>query len=288
MPAVARVGSYCSVEELVAAVPHLAQAGASGLFDAVILDHVLAASREVELRLGRGFYPYTGMNAYRWPPFAVAYSWEVYTDDDILSVSSVQVAAGGIGAVPIALTQYYLEPQQFGAPYNRLEVDLSSSDVLQAGPTPQRSVQITGQWGYCATLAAAGLLTSGINATATTLTVSTPVAVQQGDVILIDSEALFIDHSASLTSGTAVVQRGVNGTMAASHLINAPIQRYRAPADIRRLVRGEAISTFQQDQGSWARATGSTDITLRAANTQLTQYWQRAEATYRRTRMAAV
>jgi hypothetical protein len=284
VPIVARQGAYCSVEELVAAVPHLAL----GTFDAVILEHVLAASREVELRFGRGFFPYQGMNAYRWPPFAVAYSWEVWTDDDILSVTNVAVAAGGLGAVPVALTNYYLEPQQSGPPYSRIEVDLSSTDVLQAGPTPQRSVQITGQWGYCATLAPAGLLTSGINASVTALTVSTPVTVNQGDVIVIDSEAIYVDHSPSLASGTAVVQRGVNGTTAASHLVNAPISRYRAPADIRRLVRGEAMSSFQEDQGSWARATGSTDVTLRAASTQLTQYWQRAEATYRRTRLAAV
>ena len=284
MPAVARQGAYCSVEELDAAVPHLAL----GTFDAVILDHVLAASREVELQLGRGFYPYTGVNAYRWPAFAVAYSWEVWFDDDAISVSAVEVAAGGIGAAPVALTQYYLEPQQSGPPYSRLEVDLSSSDVLQAGPTPQRSVQITGQWGYCATLAPAGTLASPCNASATTITLAA-AGVQQGDVITIDNEALFVDHSPDLhTSNSAVVQRGVNGTTAASHLTNAPVARYRAPADIRRLVRGEAISTFQQDQGSWARATGSTDVTLRAANTQLTQYWQRAESTYRRLRMAAV
>ena len=285
MPPVARSGAYCSVEELIASVAHLTL----GQADAAILDHLLAMSREVEGRLLRAFFPSTGMNAYRWPPFHVAYSWEVWTEDDLLSVSSVEVAAGGVGAVPVAITNYYLEPQQWGPPYSRIEVDLSSQDIFQAGPTPQRSVQISGQWGYCAQTVAAGTLAAPAGATDGTLTLSNGHGVEQGDVILIDQEAIYVDASPNLhTSNVAVVQRGVNGTTAAAHLSAASVARYRAPADIRRLVRAGAIMTFQQDQQAWAQAQGSAPIPLAVYPTELATLWQNAERAYQRVRMAAV
>lgn len=285
MPPQARSGAYCSVEELIASVAHLTL----GQADAAILDHLLAMSREVEGRLLRAFFPSTGTNAYRWPPFHVAYSWEVWFEDDLLSVSSVEVAAGGVGAAPVPITTYYLEPQQWGPPYARIEVDLSSQDIFQAGPTPQRSVQISGQWGYSAQTTAAGTLAAPAGATDSTLTLSNGHGVEQGDVILIDQEAIYVDASPNLhTSNVAVVQRGVNGATAAAHLSAASVARYRAPADIRRLVRAGAIMTFQQDQQAWAQAQGSAPIPLAVYPTELATLWQNAERAYQRVRMAAV
>lgn len=264
------------------------QSGAT--YDALILDHLNAASRDVELLVRRRFFPVTGMQASRWPPFHVAASWEVWTEDDLLSVSLLQVGASGINASPITITHYFLEPQEFGPPFNRVEVDLSSQDVFQAGPTPQRSVEITGQWGYCATTAPAGTLGAAISSTtATTITLTTPVTAHQGDVILVDSEAMYVDVSPALaTVGTANVWRGVNGTTAATHLIGASVSAYRAPADVRRFVRAAAIQGWHQDMAQWGPIIGANGQAMQVTAPQIQAMRDALEANYARLRTAAV
>src|SRR5438128_9236134 len=124
MPTLEVAGAYVGVEQL-----RLASNIADTSHDAIILEHLLAASRAIEQLTVRRFYPVLGVNAYRWPPLHIAYSWEIWTEDDLLSVSSINVAAAGQNASPVAITHYWLEPQEHGPPYNRVEVDLSSSDV---------------------------------------------------------------------------------------------------------------------------------------------------------------
>lgn len=277
-------GAYASVESCKSAI----NIQTSSL-DELILEHVLAASRDLDLELGRRFFPYTGMNPYRWPPLHVAYSWRVWTGEDLLSVSSLQVAAAGQNAQPVTLTHYFLEPADAGPPYNRVEVDLSSSDVFQAGPTPQRSVQITGAWGYCSTLVSGGVLGAAISSTtATSITLTPPIKAEQGDVLLIDQEALYVDVSPSLSGGIAVVQRGVNGTTAATHLNGATVSKYQAPLDIRRMVRADALASFAQDQASWGRTIGAGDLAVEYTGKMPATMRQRIVNHYQRKRSAAV
>lgn len=356
MPTLSVVGAYCGVEQF---------RRASGLQgsdrDAVILEHLLAASRDIERQTLRRYFPVIATDDYRWPPLHIAASWEVWTEDDLLSVSLLQVAAAGQNASPVSLTNYFLEPQQFGPPYNRIEVDLSSSDVFQSGPTPQRSVQITGAWGFCSTTLVAGTLAVAItDAAATLLVCSNASRIDQGDVLLIGSEAIYVDsprtqvdtaatlsgdidaqkstQTVGLSDGTKVntgetilidaesmlvqsitgnnatvirgwdgstlaahtsgahvyaprgltIQRGVNGTTAATHLTNAPIAKYQAPANIRRIVRADAIGTFQQDQASWGRTVGAGDMAAEFQGKALKSFRKEVIDEFRRRRAAAI
>ena len=283
MPALELTGSYVGVESFRAATNN-----PDTTRDAAILEHLLAASREIERLTFRRFFPVTATNKYRWPPFHVAASWEIWTEDDLLSVSSIFVADSGQNASPVALTHYFLEPQPFGPPYNRVEIDLSSGDVFQAGPTPQQSVAITGQWGYANTTRAAGTLGAAITTTtATTITISDDTLIDQGDVILIDSEALYVD-TPRRTPQQLTVQRGVNGTTATTHLNAAPISKYQAPASIRRVVRADAIGTFEQDLASWSRTIGAGEMAVEYQGKMAAQYRQQVVNEYRRFRTAAV
>src|SRR5579883_436978 len=285
MPALsATVGAYCGVEHLKRAINDQTNDR-----DDLILEHLNAASRDLELWLGRRFVPVTATNAYRWPPFHVAASWEVWTEEDLLSVSLLQVAAAGQNAEPVTLTHYWLEPQAFGPPYNRVEVDLSSSDVFQSGPTPQRGVQITGQWGYCATTVPAGTLAAAItSATQTRIGVSVPTTLNQGDVLLVDAEALSVDVSPQLASGTLAVRRGVNGTVATTHSNGAALAVYRAPDDVRRLVRADAIAAYTQDLAAWGKSIGSAEMQVEFQGKAIQSLRQRVERNYRRRMVAAV
>ena len=282
MPNISNVsGAYCGVTTFkTAANIQTTQ------FDALILRHLLAASREIERLTLRRYFPVVATNSYRWPPFHVAASWEIWTEDDLLSVTSLQVAASGINASPVTLTHYYLEPQYHGPPYNRVEVDLSSADVFQAGTTPQRSVQITGQWGYCNDTVLVGTLTAPMGSSDTTITSSNSTGIELGDVLLIDSEAIFVD--ATPGSGVQVLRRGANGTTAASHLSAANVSKYVAPSDIERMVRADALGTFAQDQASYGRTIGAGELAVEWTGKMPQNMRQRIIGDYRRARTAAV
>lgn len=284
MPTLEVSGSYVGVEQFRAASKIQATTD-----DAVILDHLLAASRDIERLTLRRFFPVIATNYYRWPPFHVSASWEVWTEDDLLSVTLLQAQASGQHASPVNLANFYLEPQQYGPPYNRIEIDLSSSDVFTAGPTPQRSIGVTGLWGYCNTTTPAGTLAAALTTTGvTTATVSVPTPINQGDVLLIDAEAIYVDLSPALGAGDLVIQRGVNGTTPATHLIDAPVSRYQAPASIRRVVRADAIGTFQQDLANWGRTVGQGDMAVEFQGKMAKSYRQTVIDEYRRARFAAV
>ena len=356
MPTLDVVGAYCGVEQLKAAIAPAIQ---DTTRDALILDHLLAATRELNQLLDRRFFPVTATNKYRWPPYYVAASWEQWLEDDLLSVSLLQASATGINAAPVTLTHYLLEPQHLGPPYNRIEVDLSSNDVFTSGPTPQQSIAITGQWGFSNATRAAGTLAVALSsASATTATISNATLIDQGDVLLIDSEAIFVDNprtqvdttatltgnplssdtiiglstgsllnsgevmlvdaemmliqaisgnnatvirgfagtvAASHTSSTDVyaargltIVRGVNGTVAATHLISAPIVKYQAPANVRRLIRADAIGTLQQDMASWGRTIGQGEMAVEYQAKQLKGLRQTVIDQYARLRVAAI
>ena len=203
MPILPVVGSYAGVEAM---KRRCAIVGTDR--DAQVLDHLNAASRAFERDSLRRFFPVTAVNLYRWPPYQIQPSWSIWVDDDLLAVTSLQTAVTGAGASPVTLAHFYLEPQQFGPPYSRIEVDLSTQDVFQSGPTPQRSLSIAGRWGYCENTIAAGTLQdgSGINASVTTLLCSDASLIDQGDVLLIDSEAIYVSGRAQADTGATLAQ----------------------------------------------------------------------------------
>lgn len=283
MPNLETIGAYVGVESL-----RKSAAYNDTSRDSVILDHLLAASREFDRLTFRRYFPVTATNYYRWPQLAPQYTWELWTEDDLLSVTTLQAEATGNNASPVAITHYFLEPQQFGPPYNRIEVDLSNTDVFQSGPTPQRSISVLGQWGYANTTRAAGTLGAAVSsATATTITISDDTLIDQGDVLLIDSEALFVDTPRNVAL-QVTVQRGVNGTTAATHLNGTAISKYVAPYAVRRVVRADAIGTYQQDLASWGRSIGAGEMAVEYQGKQAAQYRQQVVEEYRRKRTAAV
>ena len=282
MPALeATVGAYCGVTTFKRACNIT-----DTTHDREILDHLLAASREIDRLTFRRYLPVTGTNKYRWPPFHVAASWEVWTLEDLLTVTALNVADSGVGAVPVPVTHYFLEPQYAGPPYNRVEIDLSSTDVFQAGPTPQQSVAITGQWGYSNTTVGIGTLTAQLLSTDTTITASSPASIEPGDVLLIESEAIFVDLDPG--NSQTVLRRGVNGTTAATHANSTAIAKYQAPSAIRRVVRADAIGTFQQDTAAWGRTIGAGDMAVEYQGKQIKSMRQQVVDEYRRARTAAI
>lgn len=148
--------------------------------------------------LNRVFYPVTATKRYRWPARSQqAPAWRLWIDGDAQLISLTTLSSGG---VTIAPSSVFLEPQDTGPPYDRIELDISTATGFSVGTTPQRSIVITGTWGYAADTAAVGTLGASINSSVTTVQVSNSSTVGPGDLLYCGTEAMLVTDSAYVTT----------------------------------------------------------------------------------------
>lgn len=160
------------------------------------LDH---ASRDIERRCHRRFYPWTGTRYLDWPTLDQG-SWRLWLGEDELTAVTTLTAGG----TTIAAADYLLYPANaaaLGEPYTRIEIDLSSSAVFESGDTHQRNIAITGVFGYTADVEPAGTLAEALDASETGVDVSDSAAVGVGDLLLVDSERMVVTGKSQLTTG---------------------------------------------------------------------------------------
>ncbi len=156
-----------------------------------------AATESIHGLCHRQFYPWTGTKTFDWPDEQMGTSYRLWLDANEL-VSITSLVSGGA-----AVTGYFLEPQRYGPPYNRVEIDLSSSAAFGGGSTPQRDVAITGVWAGCPVneTTAATLAAAVSSTTATTINVTDSSVIGIGDIIRVDSERMLVTGKRSLTTG---------------------------------------------------------------------------------------
>lgn len=177
--------------------------------DAQLAQQLRGASVAFETDTRRAYIPYTQTKAWRWPQDFPGWTWRLWVEEDLIAATEVLTRAGS--DTPVAITHYFLEPQQLGPPYNRIEVDLASQDVFQSGNTPQRSAVVTGRWGYYERLGAAGSLVSGLAAdpAATTCVVSNSAPCETLTMLLADDEQMQIEARANIDT-TATITADVD------------------------------------------------------------------------------
>lgn len=192
---------YCTREAVKAA------AGLKGADrDALIDSYIEEASEHVEQIIGRRFIPETATKYFRWPRRRGLGGYVLLLDDlDLIAVTLLQAKAQDASPVTIAAADYFLEPANIGPPFSRIEIDLSSASAFESGMTPQRSIGVTGRWGYGEDTKAAGALAEADDGTETALDVTDSSLVGVGDTIKIGDEQLFVSAKAPLdtTANTA-------------------------------------------------------------------------------------
>ena len=208
--------------------------------DAQLKRFIERASSFIERRTGRVFIPETATRYFDAPKLPRG---ALYLYDDLLSVTSVTDDQGALAAA-----DYFLYPLN-RSPKRRVELN-SSREFWYYDDTPQKAIVIVGQWGFGADYEDTGAtLAAAISSTtATTFTASSGSLVQTGWALLIDSETLFVS---GVSGNTVTVQRGVNGTTAATHALAAVVYRYTPPAGIE-----EAASLLAQTWYNWRQAGG--------------------------------
>lgn len=183
---------YCT-RDLVKAAIGIAGAKLNALIDAKIE----AASADIEILLGRKFIPLTATKLYPWPQAPETYG-VLYPNEDLLAVTALLAKAQDSSPTTIAAADYFLEPNDAGPPYSRIEIDKSSDALFEGGDTSQRSISVAGRWGYCEDTKAAGALAEALDASETEVQVTDSSKVGVGDTLKVESEAMFVSEKALL------------------------------------------------------------------------------------------
>jgi hypothetical protein len=160
---------------------------------------IQSGSRMVEGLCNRRFYPMTATKYFDWPNSQNAVAWRLWMDETEL----ISVSALSSGGTTIASTDYILEPNRVGPPYNRVEILLSSSASFGGSSTYQRSVTITGLWGYANDETTVGTVVEVLDAAETGIDVdgATSSAVGVGSILRVDTERIQVTSRTQLDTG---------------------------------------------------------------------------------------
>jgi hypothetical protein len=138
-------------------------------------------------------------------------------------------------------------------PYTSVEVDTDAGTKAD-WPAGRQTVQIAGQWGYWRHLKRASETANAIaDATTTSVTVSSRSDVEAGHTLLIDSEQICVR---SYSGSVLTVDRGVNGTTAASHSGGAAIEIYEYPGPIAEAAILQAARLWKRKDSAFVGIAG--------------------------------
>jgi len=213
--------------------------------DALLLSLCERVSRIVDQLADTWFYEQSETRYYDWDNHA-------YIELDAPLLSAVTVTND---SAAMATVDYRLLPRN-GYPKLRLEVMRDGSTILSYTTTRQDATSIAGLWGwhddYAHAWATDTTLAAAITTTtATSCTVTAATNLQAGQTWKIDSEQIYCS---SLSSTTATIERGVNGTTAATHLISASISIWRPALNIREATRQLTCQIYKmKDSLPWGR-----------------------------------
>ena len=185
----------CTVEDVAAAM----DIKATAYMTARIARATDSATRSIEGALRRRFYPQLTTLYFDWPPAAGGPAHVLWLEEhELISVTSLTSGGNTIDAA-----DFNLEPFD-GPPYNRIELDLSSSASFGGGSTPQRDITIVGVTGYRADTAAAGALAEALDSSETGVDVTDSSLVGIGDAILVGTEYMVVTGRAMLDTGVTI------------------------------------------------------------------------------------
>jgi hypothetical protein len=202
---------YCSREDVKSATDMQGTTYNNAQIDRAIQE----AARNIDGHLHLRFYPEDKSLYFDWPAQSgqgggfVTYPWKLYFDGNVcLSISAVESPPG----TALTLSYFNLEPYNYGPPYTYIEIQRDKSAAFGGAPSPQRSVKITGTWGYTNDQDSAGTLAAAISSTsATSLTVSDASLAGVGNILTIDSERMIVQDRSTVTSNQTNVSGATTG-----------------------------------------------------------------------------
>jgi hypothetical protein len=189
----------CTLEDVKSAldIPETARS------DAQLIREIQASSRGIEGDVLRFFYPSVSTQYFDWPDHQYAAPWRLWLDQRELT-SVTQVLAAGLDITSSVLLRPDDAPLH-GQPYTKIELDLSTNAAFNAGSTFQRSIAVTGTYGYTADETAGGQLAAAVtDTTGTTVTVTDSTLVGVGNLLRVDTERMNVTGRAMTSTGQTI------------------------------------------------------------------------------------
>lgn len=189
---------YCTRESVKAPLSEQETARSNDAIDAAIEQ----GARDVEALCARDtFAPILATKRYDFPSRTGSPLTYRLWIDDLLSITTFTSEGGAVTLTP---SQYTLEPNGSGPPYNRIELALGGTGSFDAGASWQQALAITGLWASArdtrktiGTLA--GSLAASTSATASMSWTTARFGV--GDILIIDDERMIITERTFVDSG---------------------------------------------------------------------------------------
>lgn len=162
------------------------------------IDQALAgATRTIAGYMHRTFYPTQASRTFDWPNYQYAPYGKLWLEEDeLISLTSV-VSAG----VTLSLANVFLRPDTTGPPFDRIELNRGTATTFGVTTTAQRSLTITGLFGYSNDEAPAGVVSGALSSSTTTVVVTSDAKYGVGDLIRVDNERMIITERAIVASG---------------------------------------------------------------------------------------
>lgn len=183
---------YCTREDVKAT----SESRETARNDAIVDRACESATRAAERNLHRVFYPILATRTFDWPNNQFAAPYRLWLDANEL-IEITEISSGG---VTIDSGDYLLRPDT-GPPYSRVELDLSGPAAFGGASTHQRSISITGLWGYTNDETDAGATTASCTASDTTISVSNSAAFGVGSLLRIGDERLVVTAKRQADTG---------------------------------------------------------------------------------------
>jgi hypothetical protein len=205
--------------------------------DARILLLARRASRLIDEYCGNNFYVTTTTKNFRSRGGYVLFL------PALISITTVT-----IGGVELLSTDYELEPLN--------EYPKTCLRLLNTSFAERELVAITGKWGYSEISENSGDAvadTGGISAEATALTVADGSRFSIGEMLLIESEQVYVSN---IVTNTLTIVRAQNGTTAATHAKDKPIYIMRAPDAIIQACIMQAIRFYRGRDAAFSNTSG--------------------------------
>ena len=157
---------------------------------------------------------------------------------------------------------FFLMPYNV-SPKTIFKLNEDTSNTLDAG---QQTLSILGQWGYTSDTLSVTTADAIGSTTATSISVTSATDLGPAQTILIDSEQIYVT---AISGNTLTVERGVNGTTAATHSGGAGLTRYDYPELVVQACLDIAKLTFRnRDLGS-VGSIGSGEMSMTVAESEV-------------------
>ena len=223
-----------------------------------------AASRDIENHLGRVFYTHL---ATRY--FSGNGKTKMRLPGDLIAVTTLKEDEDRDGATfetTWATTDYELGPYHalptgviggpFTMPYWWIEVNDRDNGTKSEFGKGQKRFELVGKWGYSELKRASGdtVGDNPLTAGATTLNVTSGGNFAIGQTILIESEQLYITN---IVTNALTVERGVNGTTAASHVQTTAISIFEYPPPVVQVATALTSRRWMLERANYSFQLGS-------------------------------